>query len=249
MNRIELCKKIINASKASKEGHIASSFSILDFLIVLYDKILTQHDDFVLSKGHASLGLYAVLQEKGLISEEDFFSFSSFNSILGGHPSSKKIPTVKISTGSLGHGLPFSCGLSLGKKIKSENGKIYCLIGDGEANEGTTWESALAASSCELSNLICVMDFNKSGERAIKMNSPLEKFKSFGWNCIQVKDGHDQAGILDALNKLKNSEEPSFIQLDTIKGKGCTLMENNPEWHHKYPSSEEELNKILKSVY
>ncbi len=248
MDRINLCSDILKCSLLSKEGHIASSFSILDFLIALYDGELSKEDLFVLSKGHASLGLYSVLKEKGIISGEDFFSFASFNSILGGHPSSKKIPTLKISTGSLGHGLPFSCGLALGKKIKNENGKVYCLIGDGESNEGTTWESALVASSYSLENLVCVMDFNKSGERAIKIDSAYEKFQSFKWNCLEI-DGHSHLEISKALNWTRVSKGPHFINMHTTKGKGCKIMENNPEWHHKYPNSEEELKKILESLY
>jgi len=250
MNRINLSKNIIKSSFLSKEGHIASSFSILDFLIVLYDEVLKEEDDFVLSKGHASLGLYAVLLEKKAITEEDFFSFASFNSILGGHPSSKKIPTVKISTGSLGHGLPFSVGVSLAKKIKNKNGKTFCLIGDGEANEGTTWESALIASSYSLDSLICIMDFNKSGERAIKLNSAVDKFKYFGWDkCLSVEDGHNQKDILACLRDCLESKGPCFIQLNTTKGKGCRPMENNPEWHHKSPASEEEMATLISSLY
>ena len=171
----KLIKNIIKTSYLNKEGHIASALSILDFLYFLYFNKKTDNDEFVLSKGHASLALYAILLEKQIITEDEFYNFSQENSILGGHPSSKKIKEIKLSTGSLGHGLPFCVGLALAKKMKNESGNIYCLIGDGEANEGTIWESALIASTHKLDNLICIMDFNKSGERAIKLDSCVNK--------------------------------------------------------------------------
>ena len=150
----KLIKNIIKTSYLNKEGHIASALSILDFLYFLYFNKKTDNDEFVLSKGHASLALYAILLEKQIITEDEFYNFSQENSILGGHPSSKKIKEIKLSTGSLGHGLPFCVGLALAKKMKNESGNIYCLIGDGEANEGTIWESALIASTHKLDNLI-----------------------------------------------------------------------------------------------
>lgn len=247
MNRKKLATNIVKNAYLNKEGHIGSSLSILDILICLFGEILEEPDEFILSKGHASLGLYAVFLEKGYITEDEFYSFCKFDSILGGHPSSKKIGKVKISTGSLGHGLPFSVGLALAKKIKGESGNIYSLIGDGEANEGTIWESALLASSLGLDNLTCVMDFNRSGERAVKLTSCIGKFESFGWIAHDVSDGHDTKEIGQILKTKSN--KPKFVQLSTIKGKGCKIMENNPEWHHRFPNSEEELNEILKSIY
>jgi transketolase len=212
---------------------------------------MSENDRFVLSKGHGSLALYATLLHIGKISEEDFFSFCQENSKLGGHPSSRKIPEVELSTGSLGHGLPFSIGLALAKKIKKEPGYIYCLIGDGEANEGTTWESALMASTYGLDNLICLMDFNKSGERAIKLNTCENKFNAFGWDSYSVVDGNDEKEIKNNIDKAiqSNKSKPIFIQLNTIKGKGCLPMENNPEWHHKHPTSDSETNELVKTLY
>ena len=247
MNRKTLAENIIKTAFLNKEGHIASALSILDAVLLLYTKVMSDNDRFVLSKGHGSLALYATLLCIGKISEEDFFSFCQENSKLGGHPSSRKIPEIELSTGSLGHGLPFSIGLALAKKIKKESGYIYCLIGDGEANEGTTWESAMMASTYGLDNIICLMDFNKSGERAIKLNNCEDKFKSFGWNCYTVLDGNNEKQIKDALDlsiEIKTSK-PIFIQLNTIKGKGCLPMENNPEWHHKQPTTPEELKTLL----
>ncbi len=246
MLKTQLIKNILTTSFLNKEGHIGSSLSILDILISLYDNVMTENDTFILSKGHASLAIYAILLEKELISKEEFFGFCSFHSRLGGHPSSQKIKEIKISTGSLGHGLPFALGLALSKKIKKENGNIYCLIGDGEANEGTIWESALLAGSLELNNLVCIMDFNKSGERAVKLKSGIDKFDSFGWSVNEV-DGHNQSDVFNILNV--DTVKPYFIQANTIKGKGCKIMENNPEWHHKCPSSQEELDKLIADIY
>jgi transketolase len=251
MKRKALAEKIIKTSFLNKEGHIASALSILDIVLLLYSKHLKADDKFVLSKGHGSLALYCALLEIGKITESDFFSFCQENSKLGGHPSSKKISGVELSTGSLGHGLPFSVGLAMAKKIKKEAGCIYCLIGDGEANEGTTWESAMMASTYKLDNLVCLMDFNKSGERAIKLESCDNKFRSFGWSSFSVNDGNSEEELQYALSSAPNFSlnRPTFIQLNTIKGKGCPIMENNPEWHHKHPANEEEFNKLIQSLY
>ncbi len=246
--RTKIVKNILKTAYLNKEGHIASALSILDVMSVLFFNIIGDKDKFVLSKGHASLAFYAVLLELGHITDDEFYSFCQKNSKLGGHPSSKKLPQVNISTGSLGHGLPFCVGLALAKKIKKENGNVYCIIGDGEANEGTIWESALAASTHKLDNLICIMDFNLSGERAIKLNTCIDKFKSFGWDTYLIKDGNDQNLILKSLSNLQDNESPKFIQLNTIKGYGCKIMENNPEWHHKHPSSESEYLNIINNL-
>ena len=247
-DRRKAVKKIITTSFLNKEGHIASALSVLDFIYELHLNIMETNDQFVLSKGHASLALYSLFLEKKHIQESDFYSFAQENSILGGHPSSKKLNQILISTGSLGHGLPFCCGTAMAKKINKEDGNIYCLIGDGESNEGTTWESALLASTYGLDNLICIMDFNKSGERAIKLNSCKSKFKSFGWNSFIVKDGNNSSKINDALKNIKKNGKPTFIQLNTIKGCGIPCMENNPEWHHKHPTTEEECEKLIESI-
>jgi transketolase len=250
MNRKTLAENIIKTAFLNKEGHIASALSILDAVLLLYSEVMSKNDRFVLSKGHGSLALYATLLEIGKITEEDFYSFCQENSKLGGHPSSRKIPEVELSTGSLGHGLPFSIGLALAKKIKKEPGYIYCLIGDGEANEGTTWESAMMASSYGLDNIICLMDFNKSGERAIRLNTCEHKFRSFGWDSYVVSDGNNEKEVKNVIETSIqfNGLKPIFIQLNTIKGKGCLPMENNPEWHHKHPTTAEELKALIESI-
>jgi transketolase len=235
----DLIKKIIKMSYDSSEGHIPSSLSILDILYVFYKN--NNKDKFILSKGHASLGLYVILDHFILL-EENLDNFCKFDSKLGGHPSDK-IKNVIASTGSLGHGLPIGVGMALGNKIKNIDENIYVLIGDGESNEGTIWESALLASNYKLNNLYCIMDYNHSGDRALKIDDVSMKFKSFNWDVIEI-DGHNHEEIKKSFNH--KSENPIFILANTIKGKGVEIMENNPEWHHKSPNTQEYENIMKK---
>lgn len=241
----DLVKRILQISHKAKEGHIGSSLSVLDVLYVLYESILkdTNHS-FILSKGHASLGLYVILEHFGLL-EEDLETFCKFDSNLGGHPSNK-IKNVKSSTGSLGHGLPMAVGLAMSEKIKKTQNKVFVVIGDGESNEGTIWESALLASNHKLDNLYCIMDYNRSNDRALKLDSVIDKFSSFNWKCIEI-DGHSQSEILSALTSESRDSNPTFILARTTKGKRCKIMENNPEWHHKSPN-DEEYESILQQL-
>jgi transketolase len=242
-----LIKKIANLATLKKEGHIPSSLSILDIMYVLYDKILDvesikqnkeDRDRFILSKGHASLGLYVILEHFGIL-KEDINTFCDFSSKLGGHPTDK-IFGVESSTGSLGHGLPIGVGMALGYKIKGYKKKIYVLIGDGEANEGTIWESVLLANHHKLNNLICIIDYNHSNDRALTLGDLSSKFLHSGWN-VWITDGHNQEEIYKIING--PSDRPLCIIANTIKGKGISFMENNHEWHHKTPN-EQELNII-----
>jgi len=235
-----IIKRIVEISYKSKEGHIASSLSVLDIIYVFYKN--KSNDNLILSKGHASLGLYVILNHFNLL-EYDLDEFCKFDGHLGGHPSDK-IKNIIASTGSLGHGLPIGIGISLGNKIQHIDSNTYVIIGDGESNEGTIWESALLASHHKLNNLYCIMDYNHSGDRALKIDDVSEKFKSFGWFCLEI-DGHNHEEILNSLNI--KSDKPIFILANTTKGNGIKMMENNPEWHHKSPTSEE-YKEILKEI-
>jgi transketolase len=239
----DLIKKIVILATLKKEGHIASSLSILDIMYILYKDILNiesikngeiDRDRFILSKGHASLGLYAILDHFGIL-KEDINTFCDFNSKLGGHPTDK-IDGVEASTGSLGHGLPIGVGLALAYKIKKYKGKVYVLIGDGEANEGTIWESALLASHHNLTNLCCIIDYNHSTDRAVDLINLEYKFRSFGWEIKSI-NGHNHNEILESLTS--PNSRPLCIIANTVKGNGIIMMENNPEWHHKFPNDEE----------
>lgn len=250
----DLKKKILYTSVKSKEGHLASSFSILDILWILYDRIISvnpqnshdpDRDIFILSKGHASLGLYAVLAAKGFFNGSTFDSFCSFDSILGGHPNCNKVPGVEASTGSLGHGMPIAVGMALGFKIERRPNKVFVLIGDGESNEGTIWESALLATHHKLDNLCCIIDHNNSSERALSLGDLEEKFKAFGWQAISI-DGHDHEQIVQACRQV-HVGQPLVIIAHTIKGQGASIMENNPAWHHRSPN-QEELDIIIEEL-
>ncbi len=240
MDTKKLIHRIVDISYKAKEGHIGSSLSILNILNVLYEKFITDKNFFVLSKGHASLGLYVILENFNLL-EEPLENFCKFNSKLGGHPTNK-IKGVTASTGSLGHGLPISVGIAMAEKIKKSNEKVYVIIGDGETNEGTIWESALLASNHNLDNLICFVDYNHSNDRALKLNSLSSKFESFNWDVFEI-NGHNELEVEMAINS--TNSRPKLIIANTIKGYGIPFMENNPEWHHKSPN-EEEYHNIIK---
>jgi len=249
-----LKRLIVTTAASAHEGHIASAFSCLDILAVLYDKVLNvdiknvknpDRDRFILSKGHASLGLYVVLAAKGFFKEEELKNFGKFESKFGGHPDCHKVPGVEASTGSLGHGFPISVGLALGLKIKKSKSKVFVMIGDGECNEGTVWESALLASHHQLTNLCCIVDHNHSTDRALIIDDLRAKFEAFGWESCCI-DGHDQGEILKALRGFPVSK-PLVIIAKTVKGRGCAMMENNPAWHHKFPT-QEEFSKIMEEL-
>ena len=251
---VQLKREIIQVATACNEGHIPAAFSILDILWVLYDRILgltpetlddPDRNRFILSKGHASIGLYIVLAEKGILDRAHLCTFGRFDSILGGHPDCTKVPGVEASTGSLGHGFPMAAGLALGAKIKKSRSKIYAIVGDGECNEGTIWESAMFAVHHELDNLCCIVDQNHSGDIALRPGDLRRKFESFGWDAVSI-NGHDHNEIYRALTR-RVTGKPIAVVAETIKGNGCKIMENNPEWTHKYPTSEE-METMLQSL-
>ena len=250
----KLRRLLLEVATKAKDGHVPSSLSILDILYVMFMEFIPgtkesindlNRNRFILSKGHASLGLYVVLYETGEISESELFSFGRFNSNLGGHPDRNKILAIEASTGSLGHGLPQAIGLALGLRIKKSTGHVFVLIGDGEANEGSIWESALLANHHKLGNLTCIIDNNLSSENCLAMGSFVDKFQAFGWAALEI-NGHDHLEIKRALS-LRDSNKPIAIIANTIKGFGIPSMQSNPEWHHKSPNLEE-LASLLKDL-
>jgi transketolase len=249
-----LRRNIIQAAFSAREGHIASAFSILDLLWVSYDRVLRSfpgdpknegRDRFILSKGHGSLGLYAVLAEKGFFSEEELSRFARFDSRLGGHPDANKVPGVEASTGSLGHGLPMAVGMAIALRLRGSERRIVVLMGDGECNEGPVWEGALLAAHHRLASLTCIIDDNHSTDRALRLGDIAAKFAAFEWSAAII-DGHDHEAIYNALAR-PAPDRPTVIVAETVKGRGCPLMENNPAWHHRVPTPEE-LPSILQSV-
>jgi len=239
---LELKKIILELAYKIKEGHIASSFSIIDILYLLYNKIMSNDDMFILSKGHASLALYAILYDKGIISKEDLFSFCEFNSNLGGHPKLNTVMGINASTGSLGHGFPMAIGMALGRKINNKSGTIYCLIGDGEANEGTVYESMLIANQHNLDNICLIVDNNLSIDSTLSLGSFGQKAQSFGWDTSEVV-GHNFYDLQEAFEK--KTSKPKCIVAYTIKGYGCdTLVKEPQKWHHAYPTEEEYIKMM-----
>lgn len=230
----ELRRDIVKTSFRSGSGHVPSALSILEPIFAVYRNWhigdSQEHDSFLLSKGHGSLALYAVLAFAGVISQRDLDEFCTAEGRLGGHPDSTKVPGVVGSTGSLGHGYPMAAGIAYGKKnLSSSTGRVFALLGDGECNEGSIWETALLVSHHNLSNLLTWVDYNHSGDRALGLGDLSEKWRAFGFEVIEV-DGHDFADVEKAINRKYSS--PAVIIANSTKGKGVAFMENNPAWHH-----------------
>jgi transketolase len=242
-------RKILEMIATSKSGHIASSFSIVEILLVLYFGILKinplkpkdpDRDRFILSKAHGCAALYTVLAECGFFSSDILKTFCQFGSILGGHPEKGKVPGIEASAGSLGHGLSMGAGIALAAKRDFKNYRVFVLLSDGECNEGSIWEAVLFAAQYKLDNLIAIIDCNKfqaSGrtDKIISLEPLTKKWESFGWKTVNV-NGHNEIKLLSTLNKVPFSKgKPSVIIAHTIKGKGVSFMENNPAWHTGIP--------------
>ena len=262
---IEVRKGIIEEVYNAKSGHPGGSLSCADILTVLYFNQMNiepekphdpNRDRFVLSKGHASPALYSVLAEKGYFDKELLQTFRKIGSNLQGHPDMRKVEGVDMTTGSLGQGISAAVGMALASKMDRAGCKVYCLLGDGELEEGQVWEALTAASKNNLDNLCVIVDNNNlqiAGEidKVGGMNNLTEKFMSFGFNVINI-DGHNIDSIIDAFATAKQTKgRPSVIIAKTIKGKGVPFMENQASWHGKAPSEEEysrameELNSAM----
>ena len=244
--------KILKACAHSNEGHVPSAFSILDILYSLYILLpkksninFTKNDFFVLSKGHAALALYAILEEANIIGPEWVDTFGDFESNFGGHPDMNKIPGVKASTGSLGHGLPITLGKILAKRTKNFDFRAYCLIGDGELNEGSIWESLMLASHHSMKELTVIIDSNTSSNRALNLGSLESKFDSLGFDTKNI-DGHSHKELISGFTNF-HAHKPTAVIAHTIKGHGISEMENNPAWHHAAPT-QEQLRTFIKDL-
>lgn len=239
----------------AKSGHPGGSLSIAEILTVLYFNEMhidenkpydENRDRFVLSKGHASSALYATLAERGYFPKEELITFRNISSYLQGHPDMKHTPGVDMSTGSLGQGLSAACGMAINSKIDEKGYRVYCLLGDGELEEGQVWEAAMTASKFKLDNLVVIVDCNNlqltdTTKNVMDLNSEdiSNKFKAFGFNTMII-DGNNVESIIDAFTKAKQvKDKPTAIIAKTVKGKGVSFMENKVEWHGKAPSDEE----------
>ncbi len=257
----EVRKGIIEAVYSNKSGHPGGSLSIADILTVLYFKELNidpnnpkweDRDRLVLSKGHCAPVLYSCLANRGFFDISELRKFRNIEGILQGHPDMKKVPGVDMTSGSLGQGLSVSNGMALAGKLDKKDYRVYCIMGDGEIEEGQVWEAAMTASHYKLDNLCVIIDNNNlqiDGEIDKVMNPyPIdEKFRSFGFQVINI-DGHDIDEIIKAFDVAKNiKEKPTCIIAKTIKGKGVSFMENQVNWHGKAPN-EEQYNQAMKEL-
>lgn len=229
--------EILKSCYKTKEGHLGSAFSILEIVYVIFNKFIKKNF-FILSKGHAALGVYAVMKNFKYINKKTYKSFSNFNSILGGHPDSTKLPIFNFSTGSLGHGLPNSAGFAFGLHFNKSKKKVICLVGDQELMEGTTWESLHIIENFKIKNLLIIIDRNNSDFRSIKFINLKKKLLSYCDKIYQI-DGHNLSKIDQTIKKCLKNNSFNIIIANTIKGYGIRSMENNPEWHHKAPSLDE----------
>ena len=247
-------KTILSAIHRANSPHIASAFSCVEITHALIEVLFTRktseespivENQLVFSKGHAAICLYSALHTYGFISDEELATFSENGSHLYGHVSHLAHPRIALSTGSLGHGLPFAIGLALGMKKLNQSGWVAVVLSDGELNEGTTWESALIANKFHLDNLICLVDRNRlqslgDTEQTLPLEPLNSKWYSFGWD-VEVVDGHR----LDEIrNSLQLSKKPKVVIANTIKGKGVSWMENEILWHYRPPSFDE-MEKAL----
>lgn len=227
-------QRLLQMHYESGVGHIGGNLSCVDILMTLYHEVLHAEDAFVLSKGHAAGALYVTLWSKGVLSDDDLRTFHKDGTRLSGHPPVQGIPEIPFATGSLGHGLSLSCGLALAKKLKQEPGHVYCLMSDGEWNEGSNWEALIFLKHHRLDNLTFIVDLNAlqgmGPTHEIADIAPLaDKFRTFGVRTVEV-DGHD-CDLLGAALRQRESE-PIAMVAKTTKGKGVTFMENRFEWHY-----------------
>lgn len=242
--------KALQMTSKAKSSHIGSCLSVIDILTVLFamKKLSNEHfqDQVILSKGHAAAALYAVLNTFGFL-ESNLEDFCTDNSKIYGHTNHLASNLIPLSTGSLGHGLPFGVGLAFATKLKRLNQKIFVVISDGELNEGTTWESALIAGHHKLSNLVVFIDRNQIQsmgftESILKLDPIGNKWETFGWDVIEV-DGHNFKELIDAV--MFKSSKPLCVVANTVKGKGVDFMEGTLKWHYRSPDKDELINAIM----
>ncbi len=257
----EIRRGIIEQVYKAQSGHPGGSLSVADILTVLYFKEMNidekrpkweERDRLVLSKGHCSPALYSCLANKGYFEKEELQTFRKIESKLQGHPDMNKVPGVDMTSGSLGQGLSVANGMAISAKLDDKNYRVYCILGDGEIEEGQIWEAAMASNKYKLDNLCVIVDNNNlqiDGTIEEVMSSyPIdEKFRSFGFQVINI-DGHDIDEIIKAFDVAKNvKEKPTCIIAKTTKGKGISFMQNQVGWHGKAPN-EEQYKKAMEEL-
>jgi len=242
-------REIIKMTASARASHVGSALSVVDILSVLYSKGANitpenfesvDRDIVILSKGHAASALYSVLALQGFFPMDWLQKYCQNDAPLGGHATSKGVPGVELSTGSLGHGLPYGLGIAMSRKISGVAGRVFVVMSDGECDEGTTWESAMIANHHKLDNLIVIVDRNRIQsltftEDTLQLEPFEDKWKAFGWET-RVENGHDYETLSRALIE---SSKPLCVIAETTKGKGVDFMENSVLWHYKSPAEED----------
>jgi transketolase len=251
-------RTIIEQSKRAGVGHIGSALSIADIVAALYGEVLDvkdpedpDRDRFVLSKGHASLALYAALPERGWLTADELDSFCGDGSLLGTHPE-REVAGIDFTSGSLGHGLPTAAGAALAARLQASSRRVFCLVSDAECNEGSTWEAIMFAAHHRLSNLVAIVDVN--GQQALGYTrdvldlSPLaERWRVFGWEVAEL-DGNDPEAIASAVAELDTgSGPPHALMALTTFGRGVSFMESQIEWHYR-PMTDEQYGQALAEI-
>jgi transketolase len=253
----EIRRLILRTLHKSQAGHPGGSLSAVEILTALYFHVLRidpaqptwpERDRFLLSKGHAAPVYYATLARRGYFPVDEMATHDTLNSRLQGHPDMRKTPGVDMSSGSLGQGLSVAVGLALGAKMAKKNYRVFCLLGDGECEEGQVWEAAMSAFKFELDNLTAIVDWNGlqlMGTLAETMPMPSwpSLWRDMGWEVLEI-NGHDLAALIAALEAPRSPDKPRVVLAHTVKGKGVSFMENRVEWHAK-PVSKDELERAL----
>ena len=241
--------QMVNAGNSS---HIGSALGVADIVAVLFNNILNinsreprdeNRDRFILSKGHSGAIVYAAMSERGFLAKEKLLTHYQNGSTLSGHISHIGNPGIELSTGSLGHGLSVCVGISLALLKKNNRSRVFCLLSDGECDEGSVWEAALFAAHHKLTNLVAIIDYNKlqslnTNEKTLNLEPFEDKWKSFGWEVINL-DGHNYKDLIEALTSNPNLSKPLVVIANTTKGKGVSFMENSVLWHYRTPKNEE----------
>ena len=249
---LNMRKDAIDMVNKSHASHIGAVLSVIDIVAVLYSDIMNvnpdnpsmyERDRIVLSKGHAGIAIYTALAECGFIPKAELQKYYTDGSVYSGHVSSKGVPGVELSTGSLGHGAGVACGMALSAKLKNDTYHIYTIIGDGECEEGSIWEMALLANRYKLDNFTVIVDHNKMQamgdcEEVMALGDLSDKWKAFGWNVIDVEDGNNHEQLREAFDK-RVQNKPNIIIANTVKGKGISFMENNLLWHYRDPQGDD----------
>lgn len=253
-------KEILQTLHSAGSGHPGGSLSAVEILLILYDVQMKHNpqapewegrDRLIVSKGHITPGVYVTLANAGYFPKEELKTFRKFGSRLQGHVH-HKVPGVEFNTGSLGHGLSVANGIALGNKLLHKTNKTYCLMGDGEIQEGSVWEAAMMASHYKLDNVCAIVDYNKVQENGptneIKNLEPLmDKWRAFGWHTVEVI-GHNFKSLVDGFGEFGKVKDKPFVMIaHTIKGKGVSFMEGDRNWHGKAPNKQQ-LEEALKEL-